>query len=286
MSAEKDRKTRTRRKVLKLLGTVGSASAFSTGVAAAAGRKKGNKRTLRPETAGLDTVDEVVVVISEGGGVRVDMGGTIEPGTPARGYTTEIHHLRGRNGKITPNRAQAVVKRIPNRKIPDEARSNRKETVVVEGTSDESDGPQVMTDGGDNQSDGEGGCWVRSEDPADLDLALTEFWMAWDRSGRNVDWWEWRYKCTPYQYYFSNWWLENDWFGNADGSNRDVDADMGAEYKNYNWRGYKDYTTADHRLNLSGDPDGSLTWWTSQWHEGEDDYLLRTDTGHYTHGLV
>lgn len=300
MNPEKDRKNRTRRKVLKLLGTTGSASIFSAGAAAAAGSNSGNGQTFRPETAGLDTVDEAVVNISEKGVIRIRMGGTIEPGTPARGYNVDFHDLRDKKGDVRPDRAQVVAKQIPVdglsgqaeahvKKTPDDQVEER--TVTSEeskqGTDRAGDGLPVMSGGGDNQSDYEGGCWVRSEDPGDLDLCMTKFWMVWDRSGGDVGWNDWRYNAkgfdTPAQTY---WNLRNAWFGNSNFDGDDVTADMGANYRNWNWRADSKNTDAHHRLNLSGDPDGSLTWWTNQWHTGQDSHLLRTDTGHYTYGQV
>lgn len=249
-------------------------------------------RTLRPTTTGHPTLDEVIVKLHDNGSIHVGMGGKLSEPTGPAGYTVLVRNFENGN---TPEQASATVQKVQKSELPTQAKPNDEGTTdsgTAHGSASRSgtDGSIGTMDhnGGDSQNDYEGGCWIRSEDPPDLDLCKTDHWTTWTTSGGEVDSVEWRYKWTTWEYTTpeSDWNLWDIYHDGIDWSGTDANSRVVADYYNDTWSYDYNRTWAYHRTNISCDPDGSMTWWTDHWHEGEDAGWLRVDAGHYTYGNV
>ncbi len=280
-----------RRTFLKVLGTgIGGVTIGTRAVNAQ--EQPDPVRTLGPTTAGHPTLDDVVVQFHDNNTVKVGMGGTLSEPTDPAGYTVRIRNSEKGN---TPEQASASIQRIQKSDLPTQAKSNDKGTTDNGGAhgsarrsnTDSGIGTRDHS-GGDNESDYEGGCWIRSEDPPDLNLCKTDHWTTWTTSGGEVDYVEWRYEWTAWEYTIpeSDWNHLDSYHDGIDWSGNDANSRVVADYYNDTWRNDDNRTWAYHRTNISCDPDGSMSWWTDHWHAGEDSGLLRVDAGHYSYGDV
>src|SRR6056297_2391480 len=171
----------SRRRALKTLGIAGAALAVSPGVAAS---RSGRGRTMRPDTAGIDALDDVTVTVTEDANVRVDMSGTRRPGlSGSKGYRVRLQNVRADDGRPTPRRAEATVVPLAEADLPDRRDDARTETSSPESVTDtatQADGVGTASHGGgDGESDYEGGAWARTEDPIDITVTKTNHNIEW-----------------------------------------------------------------------------------------------------------
>lgn len=284
----------SRRTALKKLGITGTALVASSGVAVA---DPGRDRTLRPDTTGLDALDEVRVTVTEEADVRVDMTGT--KGADVRGtkgYRVELADVRNDDGQLTPQQASATVVALSESDVREQRTDARTETsgagpITQTATEDGGVGAQDHG-GGDGESDYEGGAWARTEDPVDITVTKTNHRIEWTTSGGEVDWVRRKLDSNAYRVESpptppspgknaSIWHEDGSGYYSPNWSGDDVESEVYADYYNWTWSHDDNKTTSHHRVTTVGNPDGSLDWSTSHWHTGEDAGLLRIDAGIY-----
>lgn len=280
-----------RRTFLKTAGATTAALMGGIGAASATPSVAGK---LRPNTTGFRVLDEVVVTLYEDGRTKVDMSGNKASDFDRTiGYRVIVSGAQNAKGEVTPEQAEATITTVSKSELPDA--SSDQETTTVEsgdGSSSSDGGGSVGTldhNGGDSESDYEGGVWARTEDPPDYTLAKTEHWISWTTSGGEADWVHWSWEATAYTVYpgpnpgtdKSIWKIEDAGHSYTDWSGSDVEDKVYADYYNYTWSYDENRTETHHRIWCYGNPNGSLDWDTTHWHNGEDAGWLRVDAGIY-----
>lgn len=256
----------------RFLRTAGAAVVALGGVGTVGASKRGRVRSLRPDTAGFDTLDEVRVEVYDRGRVHVGMGGHVPADTSPRSYAVELRDVRSNREKFTPARAHVS------------AGSTFDDALLIDTQSDD-----VYTtesdEGATAELQFEGGCWVRSEDPVDLPVCRSDQWMTWGSSEeeavyleRHGRWKTWDYELGSD---FSDWELDDDEFERVDWSRTDADSRWVTDYVNWTFQDDDKPTYAYHQCTVSGNVDGSFEWWTDAWHEGEASDNLHARSGHH-----
>lgn len=271
-----------RRDILKKAGI--SASALAIATQPVAGDESGPARTITLDTSGFAGLNEAKVTLFEDARVKVDVAGT-RPANPAEsaGFSVQVGNHRSAAGRWAPEQAEAGIETVPSHEIEDSSGSTSDGAVSDSGSAGGSDIGTLDHGGGDSESDYEGGCWVRSEDPIDLNLAITEGWTQWTTSGGEVDWVGWKYHAVPCETAAgTTWHLEDADHSYTSFSGDDAFTRFYADYYNWDWSYNDNKTTAHHRLYLTSNPDGTMDWSTTHWHDGEDAGLLRTDAGWFS----
>lgn len=279
-----------RRRFLRAAGTTTAALITGVGAASATSPVAGK---LRPDTTGFKALEEVVVTLYEDGRTKVDMEGTkARDFHQTTGYRVTVTGAKNAKGEVTPEQAEATITPVPKSQLPDQT-TDEETTTTKSGSGSSSDsGGSIGTldhNGGDSESDYEGGAWARTEDPPDFDLALTEHWITWTTSGGEADWVHWSWEATAYTVYpgpnpgtdESIWKIEDAGHSYTDWAGSDVEDKVYADYYNYTWSYDYNRTETHHRIWSYGNPNGSLDWETTHWHNGEDAGWLRVDAGIY-----
>lgn len=271
-----------RRSLLKKFG--GSVTALALATQSTVATDSEPVRTIDLDVSAFEYLDEAVVRLFADERKNVQMVGT-RPETPtdAAGYGVALSGLRSESGRWTPAQARAEVSVLPASEL---VRKNESGTSSNElsgsGSSGTSGVGTQSHDGSDSESDYEGGIWTRSEDPIDLNLAITEGWIDWTTSGGEVDYVQWKWHAVACETCCTTWYIEDAGHSYSDFSGSDVDVKFYGDYYNYNYGDDNERTEAHHRLWTSGNPDGSMNWWTDHWHNGESSGNLRTDAGWFS----
>lgn len=271
-----------RRNLLKKIG--GTATVLTLAAPRAIARDGEVARRIDVDAPGHDDVDGATVTLYEDGRTRVQMTGT-RPANPtrAKGYRVLLKGLTGPSGQYTPEQARAEIKALPPGEFlrKNGSGGTENEDFSGSGTSGDSGVGTQGHNGGDSESDYEGGIWVRSEDIVDIDLAYTEGWIDWTTSGGEVDHVQWKYHAVGCDTGCSTWHVDDAGHDYTEFNGDDSATGFHGDFYNYDF-GSSDRTDAHHRLYVNANPDGSMNWTTDHWHEGEYGDSLRTDAGWFT----
>lgn len=284
----------SRRNALKKLGIAGFAGLAAPSAASATpGNAPGEpSRVLKPDTAGFDHLDEVVVELYEDEeAVDVSMRG-VRPADPAnaRGYRVRLENAYRGNGEgrtFTPARATPVITPIPASELPEGTDSDGGETGSASADSDDVDSTNNVSP----TQDYEGGVFGRTRDPPNFELCYTEQRANWTSSGGSTDYISYWHNGEAYTVYVGSS-LDPDGPGYSIWHRDDLDHDITwpfdqvrykvvANYYNDTWSWDHNRTWADHTLYLWGLPDGSMEWATSHSHSGEDSGMLSFESGYF-----
>lgn len=273
-----------RRSFLKAVGVGWGLSALPV-----AGAKGGPGNRVELDTSEYGTLDRASVTRQGRDVLVVEMGGTVPPGTGAGGYTVSFPGAGdGTAGTDRTSVDLADARLAASTGGPGVATQPERGEVSSSDGSDATTGTEGFGtsshDGGDLESDYEGGAFVVSKDVVNLNLAKTEHWLDWSESSGNVDWasanghWTaWKYTVPP-----SDWDHNGSSFTSYDFGGSTVDITYKVDYINWTWNWNHLETEAFHRVTLVGNPDGYLNWGTTHWHTGEDAGSLHANAGHYS----
>lgn len=272
-----------RRNLLKKIG--GTATALTLATQPVVGQDGEVARTIDLDAPGHDDLDGATVTLFEDGRTRVRMGGT-RPANPseAKGYRVVLKGLENEAGRYVPEQARAEIKALPASEFvrQDDSGAEENDGLSGSGTSGDSGVGTQDHNGGDSESDYEGGIWTRSEDIIDIDLAYTEGWIDWTTSGGEVDYVQWKYHAVGCDTGCSTWYVEDADHDYTEFSGDDSATGFHGDFYNYDFGDSSERTDAYHRLYVNANPDGSMDWTTNHWHEGEYSGSLRTDAGWFS----
>lgn len=270
----------------KFLRTAGLASvALASPVIGTSAAESQSAQKLSPSTAEIPDLEDVTVRFYDNGDVNVVMGGTRSKNEKSSGFRVNLINTENKMGKLTPERASASVSSIQESEyLRRETNSKAKSTDSNGGSgtksSTQSISPSAVGSGGDNESDREGGVWIRTKDPANLDLALTQQWIRWTTSGGEVDWAKWNWETHAYEIpLVSDWNIGSSGHSNTSFPDSTVQSKVYGNYYNWTWSYNDNKTTTHHRLWAIGYGDGSLDWYAEMWSNGEDSHLLHYEGG-------
>lgn len=87
-------------------------------------------------------------------------------------------------------------------------------------------------------------------------------------------WRAWKYTAPP-----SDWNHESQWLRNLDYGGDTAIQKYHVDYINWTWQWNYNKTEVFHRIKITANPDGALSWDTSWWHTGEDAGALSAEVG-------
>ena len=270
-----------RRNLLKKFGV--SAAGLSLATHSAAAQQADVARKMSVDTSGHEGLNEATVTLYDNGKSNVEMSGT-KPAdaTGAAGFRVIVENLTDAQDNWVPEQATARIKELPMEALSQGPSSESDAGKSGEGTSTNSDIGTMSHGGSDSEADYQGGAFCRSEDWVDINLGITEGWIEWTTSSGEVDWVRHGYHAVTCDTGITTWYIDNAGTSYVDWGGSDVEVKFHGNYYNWDWSYNSNKTTAHHRIWTYGNPDGSMDWDTSHWHNGEDAGSLRTDAGWFS----
>lgn len=281
MREKDDTSTRTRRDVLKHFGTAGIALAASTVPVSA---NPDVARKFRADTSDYENLTDVAVTLLEDGTSKVRMEGRKpSDAETGQGYRVTVQDLVGSNGSFTPSKASTALSTVSASPDGIDTKSEPSESSTL--GSDGTVGTMGSSGGTDSGTNYEGTAWARGEDPADIRVTKSLHYGNWSTSGGEVSNLDRAYKAQAYRvdlgYEISRWHVEDSGWSGQNYSGDDAYSKMYADYYNYTWNNDSKRTEIHHRIEIWGNPDGTMDWAAEHWRNGENHELLRHDAGYY-----
>lgn len=285
-----------RRTFIKTLAIGGGTIATVPG--AKAKQQDVQKETVHLDTGGMSSINKASVIRKNSENYVIKMSGTMPPDSDDKTYTVSLldeSTSRASKAAMDSSRGEKPSASLQNASLQEtSANSNgrKAETDSTSTTGMDQDTSTAPTN--DNQSSeivepqdgwaarGVKGAEITSEDPVNLPVTRTRYWMDWSSSNGEVDyvdsqgrWKAWEYTAPP-----SDWNHNGSWFNSVDWGGSTAVRTYHVDYINWTWQWNSNKTEAFHRIKLTAYPDGAMGWDTTYWHSGEDAGLLSAKTSH------